>query len=141
MRHLINLANISSSTRLVGTVVSKKMEKTGVLLVPRYHYNNKYGVLLRKYKKIFYHDETNETDVGDIIQIMHQGRKLSKNKSFAFDNMIVKNVVASGLKQQALDAAEAQKLLLQIEQQLLTENPLKVKISQERSAENDSTEQ
>ena len=81
-----------------------------------------------------YHDETNETDVGDIIQIMHNGQKISKNKSFVYDNMIVKNVVASGLKQQALDAEQAQKLLLQIEQQLLTENPVKVKINQERSS-------
>jgi len=69
---------------------------------------------------------------------MHNGQKISKMKSFVYDNMIVKNVVAAGLKQQALDAEEAQKLLLQIEQQLLTENPVKVKISQETSTTEES---
>ncbi|KAL9643247.1 hypothetical protein ABK040_014704 [Willaertia magna] len=135
MRHLANLANISSSTRMVGTVVSKKMAKTGVVIVPRYHWNNKYKILLRTHKKIFYHDESNETDVGDIIQIMHSGKKLSKNKVFLYDNMLVKNVVATGLKQQALDAEQAQKLLLDIEQQLLQENPIKIKINQESTEE------
>ena len=62
-----------------GRVVSDKMDKTRVALVERTTRHPLYGKIIRRSKKYKYHDEANESRVGDIVRIM-ETRPLSKDK-------------------------------------------------------------
>ncbi len=62
-----------------GRVVSDKMNKTRVAAVVRLTRHPLYGKTIRRTKKYKFHDETNETRVGDKVKIM-ETRPLSKDK-------------------------------------------------------------
>lgn len=62
-----------------GRVVSDKMDKTRVVLIERTTKHPLYGKIIRRSKKYKFHDETNESRVGDIVRIM-ETRPLSKDK-------------------------------------------------------------
>jgi small subunit ribosomal protein S17 len=62
-----------------GRVVSDKMDKTRVAAVVRLTRHPLYGKTIRRTKKYKFHDETNETRVGDKVKIM-ETRPLSKDK-------------------------------------------------------------
>ncbi len=62
-----------------GKVVSDKMDKTRVVLVERTTKHPLYGKIIRRSKKFKFHDENNESRVGDIVKIM-ETRPLSKDK-------------------------------------------------------------
>jgi small subunit ribosomal protein S17 len=62
-----------------GKVVSDKMDKTRVVLVERTTKHPLYGKIIRQSKKFKFHDENNESRVGDIVKIM-ETRPLSKDK-------------------------------------------------------------
>ena len=62
-----------------GRVVSDKMEKTRVVLIERTTKHPLYGKIIRRSKKYKFHDENNESRVGDIVKIM-ETRPLSKDK-------------------------------------------------------------
>ncbi len=62
-----------------GRVVSDKMDKTRVVLVERTTKHPLYGKIIRRSKKYKFHDEANESRVGDVVKIM-ETRPLSKDK-------------------------------------------------------------
>jgi len=62
-----------------GRVDSDKMDKTRVVLVERTTKHPLYGKIIRRSKKYKFHDEANESRVGDVVKIM-ETRPLSKDK-------------------------------------------------------------
>ncbi len=62
-----------------GRVVSDKMDKTRVVLIERTTRHPLYGKIIRRSKKYKFHDENNESRIGDIVKIM-ETRPLSKDK-------------------------------------------------------------
>jgi len=65
--------------RLVGKVVSDKMQKTVVVLVERIKEHPKYKRRYRVWKKYKAHDEKKECKVGDKV-IIEECRPISKEK-------------------------------------------------------------
>lgn len=66
---------------LRGTVVSDKMDKTVVVAVTRFVKHAKYQKYFKITKKFKAHDETNESKIGDMVDL-RQTRPLSKDKRF-----------------------------------------------------------
>ena len=67
--------------KLLGKVVSDKMDKTVVVNVTRYVAHKKYGKYFKIDKRYKAHDENNEYKVGDMV-IIEECRPLSKDKTF-----------------------------------------------------------
>lgn len=65
--------------RLVGVVVSDKMDKTVTVKVERIVKHPKFGKYIKKSKKFYAHDENNACKIGDIVEI-EESRPLSKLK-------------------------------------------------------------
>lgn len=65
--------------RLVGTVVSDRMDKTALVLVNRLTRHPVYKKYIRKTRKYMTHDPLNQCKVGDKVQII-ESRPLSKHK-------------------------------------------------------------
>ena len=76
---------------MVGTVVSNKMDKTVVVMVERLKKHPLYKKTLRVRKKFKAHDEKNECNIGDIVEIM-ETRPLSKEKRWRVSKIIEKVV-------------------------------------------------
>ena len=66
---------------LVGKVVSNKMDKTIVVRVERRVKHPLYGKIVNRSKKYKAHDENNQYNEGDIVEIA-EGRPISKDKSW-----------------------------------------------------------
>ena len=62
-----------------GVVLSNKMDKTIILAAKFKEKHPIYGKFISKTKKYYAHDEKNEVNLGDIVQIM-ETRPLSKLK-------------------------------------------------------------
>lgn len=67
--------------RVVGRVVSTKMNKTITVLVERSVKHPIYGKILRRSTKLYAHDETNQCNEGDLVAIV-ETRPLSRQKRF-----------------------------------------------------------
>lgn len=67
--------------RVVGRVVSNKMDKSVTVAVERFVQHPVYGKYIRRTTKILAHDENNECNAGDKVAIS-ECRPLSKNKSW-----------------------------------------------------------
>ncbi|HDN79291.1 MAG: 30S ribosomal protein S17 [Chloroflexi bacterium] len=65
--------------KLVGRVVSDKMDKTVVVRVERTKRHPLYGKVIRIAKKVKAHDPNNECRVGDLVRII-ESRPISKEK-------------------------------------------------------------
>jgi small subunit ribosomal protein S17 len=65
--------------RKVGVVVSDKMKKTIVVEIMNYTKHPLYGKFLRKYTKVYAHDEKNDCKVGEKV-LIEETRPLSKLK-------------------------------------------------------------
>jgi len=65
--------------RLVGRVVSDRMDKTVVVAVERMKTHPLYGKKFRRTKKYKAHDEENRCRVGDLVRI-EETRPLSREK-------------------------------------------------------------
>lgn len=70
-----------------GRVVSNKMDKTITVAVDRKVKHAIYGKYITKTTKYMAHDETNEANEGDLVQIMST-RPLSKRKSWRLVEII-----------------------------------------------------
>jgi len=70
---------VSKKRRLIGVVVSDKMNKTRVVKVERLKKHPKYLKYFRVSIKFKAHDENNEYKIGDKV-IIEQSRPLSKEK-------------------------------------------------------------
>lgn len=73
--------------RLVGRVVSDKMEKTVVVAVERRKMHRVYKKVVKSTKKIMAHDETNAVPMGAVVRIV-ESRPLSKNKRWVVEEII-----------------------------------------------------
>ena len=73
----------------IGTVVSNKMDKSGVVTVVRKLKHPKYGKFVKKTTKFVAHDEKNECGIGDTVKVM-ETRPLSKNKRWRLVEVIAK---------------------------------------------------
>jgi small subunit ribosomal protein S17 len=69
----------SAQRQIVGKVISGKMNKTIVVQVERKVKHPLYGKYLRKFSKMYAHDEDNACQVGDLV-LIQQTRPLSKTK-------------------------------------------------------------
>ena len=64
-----------------GIVISNKMDKTVTVLVERQEKHPLYKKYIRKSTKLHAHDESNECNEGDTVQI-EECRPMSKSKSW-----------------------------------------------------------
>lgn len=72
---------------LVGLVVSNKMDKSIVVKVERKVMHPIYGKYIKKSSKITAHDDANECNIGDTVQIK-ETRPISKSKSWILDKVV-----------------------------------------------------
>jgi len=77
----------SGKKRLVGSVVSDKMDKTVVVRVERLVRHPRYGKVLRRTKKYKAHDEGNSCRMGDIVRIV-ESRPLSREKRWVVEEVV-----------------------------------------------------
>ena len=72
---------------LVGRVSSNKMDKTVTVVVERKMKHPLYGKFIVKSTKYHAHDETNQYNEGDLVEI-EETRPVSKTKSWAVNKLI-----------------------------------------------------
>ncbi|QCI24019.1 30S ribosomal protein S17 [Buchnera aphidicola (Macrosiphoniella sanborni)] len=75
---------------LKGRVMSNKMQKSAVVAIERFVKHVVYGKFIKRTTKIHIHDEENECNVGDFIEI-RESRPISKKKSWVLVRIIEKN--------------------------------------------------
>lgn len=73
--------------RLIGRVVSDKMEKTVVVAIDRRKTHRVYKKVIAYTKKIMAHDETNEVALGSLVQVV-ESKPLSKNKRWVVEKVL-----------------------------------------------------
>ncbi|MDZ4771376.1 MAG: 30S ribosomal protein S17 [Chloroflexota bacterium] len=74
--------------RLVGRVVSNKMDKTVVVAIERRKTHPIYGKVVKTTKKIMAHDESNAIEMGAMVRVV-ESRPLSKFKRWVVEEVIV----------------------------------------------------
>ncbi len=74
---------------LTGKVVSDKMDKTIVVLIERKVKHPLYGKIIRRSNKFHAHDETNQYQIGDVVEIK-ESRPLSKTKNWVATTLVEK---------------------------------------------------
>jgi small subunit ribosomal protein S17 len=74
-----------------GVVVSSKMDKTVVVAIVRRMKHAAYGKYVKITKKYFAHDESNQCQEGDVVDIV-ECRPLSKNKRWRVKQVVNKAV-------------------------------------------------
>lgn len=74
---------------ITGKVVSNKMNKTIVVQIERKVKHPLYGKYVRKFSKMYAHDEENVCNIGDLV-IIQQTRPLSKTKRWKLVEILVK---------------------------------------------------
>jgi small subunit ribosomal protein S17 len=73
--------------RLVGRVVSDKMQKTVVVAIERRKAHPIYKKVVKSTKKVMAHDETDAVEVGSVVQLV-ESRPLSKNKRWVVEKVL-----------------------------------------------------
>ena len=73
----------------VGKVVSDKMEKTIVVAIEDNVKHPTYGKIIKRTSKVHAHDENNECQIGDKVEVM-ETRPLSKTKRWRLVRIIEK---------------------------------------------------
>ena len=73
--------------RLVGRVVSNKMDKTVVVSIERRKAHRVYKKVVRSTKKVMAHDESNAIEIGSMVQIV-ESMPLSKNKRWVVEKVL-----------------------------------------------------
>ena len=73
----------------VGVVTSDKMNKTRRVEIPRLVKHPRYGKYIRRRTICHVHDETNESRLGDMVEIM-ETRPLSKTKCWRLVRVVTK---------------------------------------------------
>lgn len=72
---------------LVGVVTSDKMDKTIVVSISDTMRHPIYGKVVRRVRKYQAHDEKNECQIGDRVEIV-ESRPYSRNKRFALVSIL-----------------------------------------------------
>lgn len=75
--------------RLVGTVVSNRMDQTALVLVDRLTKHPTYQKYVRRHAKYMAHDSQNRCEIGDRVRII-ESRPMSKNKRWQVIDVIEK---------------------------------------------------
>ena len=70
-----------------GTVVSNRMAKTVSVAIVRSYQHPLYKKVVRSTKKILAHDEQNQCNVGDIVQVI-ESRPMSRRKRWRVQSII-----------------------------------------------------
>lgn len=78
--------------KLVGTVVSNKMDKTAGVLVERLTQDKSYNKFIRRHAKYMAHDPKNMCQIGDKVRIV-ESRPLSKRKRWQVIEILEKAVI------------------------------------------------
>lgn len=91
---------------LRGVVVSDKMNKTRVVMVYRIVEHPKYHKYIKRRKKIYVHDENNESKVGDFVEVM-ETRPLSKLKRWRLVRIIKKAPVFEEIEREVVGHEES----------------------------------
>ncbi|WP_025563075.1 30S ribosomal protein S17 [Psychromonas sp. SP041] len=74
---------------LQGKVISAKMDKSIVVAIERKVKHPLYGKFMKRTTKLHAHDETNQCNEGDYVEIS-ECRPLSKNKSWTLAKIVTK---------------------------------------------------
>lgn len=69
----------NSQRTIIGKVISDKMNKTIVVQIERKVKHPLYGKYIRRFSKMYAHDEENACRIGDLV-LIQQSRPLSKTK-------------------------------------------------------------
>ena len=80
--------------RIVGTVISDKMQKSRRVEVPRLYRHPKYGKTLRAKTVCHVHDEQNASHAGDLVEIV-ESRPHSRLKRWELVRIIQQATVAA----------------------------------------------
>ncbi len=72
-----------------GVVVSNKMMRTVVVQVTSQMKHKKYGKYIKRHRKFFAHDESNQCQIGDRVKIS-ETRPMSKNKRWRVQEVIAR---------------------------------------------------
>jgi small subunit ribosomal protein S17 len=83
---------LKNRKKRVGHVVSNKMDKTAVVLVETRRPHRLYKRIIKQKSKFMAHDEKNECQIGDVVQIMEH-RPLSKEKRWIVTEIITRKEV------------------------------------------------
>lgn len=75
---------------VVGVVTSDRMNKTRRVEIPRLVRHPKYGKFVRRRTVCYVHDENNESQQGDTVEIV-ESRPMSKTKRWQFVRVISKS--------------------------------------------------
>ncbi len=86
-------AEIKIKRTLSGRVVSDKMDKTITVVVERRVKHPLYGKVIIRSKKYHAHDENNECQTGDLVEIQ-ESRPLSKTKTWTLVRLVEKARIA-----------------------------------------------
>ena len=82
-----------SKKRVIGVVVSDKMDKTIVVKVERFVQHPRFKKYIKRSKKYYAHDEKNEAGVGDTVEI-EETRPLSKLKRWRLVRIVRRSALA-----------------------------------------------
>jgi len=93
--------------RLVGRVVSDKMEKTVVVEIQRRRMHRVYKKVVGSTKKVMAHDDSNAIPVGSVVRIV-ESKPLSKNKRWVVEAVLeggeAADLVADEMVESEVDA-------------------------------------
>jgi small subunit ribosomal protein S17 len=73
--------------RLIGRVVSDKMEKTVVVEIERRKMHRVYKKVVKLTKRVMAHDESNSIGVGSVVRVV-ESRPISKNKRWVVEAVL-----------------------------------------------------
>lgn len=73
--------------RLVGRVVSDKMDKTVAVLIERRKMHRVYKKVVATSRKILAHDESNSVPVGAVVRVV-ESKPLSKRKRWVVEEVV-----------------------------------------------------
>src|SRR5687768_6819234 len=73
--------------RLVGRVVSDKMQKTVVVQIERRKLHPVYKKVVRSMKRVMAHDETDQVPVGAVVRIV-ESKPLSRHKRWVVEAVL-----------------------------------------------------
>ncbi|MFQ3568000.1 MAG: 30S ribosomal protein S17 [Aggregatilineales bacterium] len=73
--------------RLVGRVVSNKMDKTVVVAIERRKLHPIYKKVVKTTKKIMAHDESNEIQIGALVRVV-ESKPLSRHKRWVVEAVL-----------------------------------------------------
>ncbi len=85
-------AKAKNTRTLVGKVVSDKRSKTITVLIERRTKHELYGKIVAKSSKYHAHDENNEYQLGDVVEIA-ETRPISKTKAWTVTRLVQKAIV------------------------------------------------